>query len=165
MDFEVTHVFSARREDVLKVEQSRKFQDSLSDLGPLAERKVLSQKRSKDGRIARETRCVLDIEVTGMARTVLGDTKPAWVEVATWDPDSSTWEWVIHPEVASELLTAHGTMGFSESRGATTRRVAGVVKVKVPLYGGKVEGWIVQGIERTYEEEAARLSEWLERES
>jgi Protein of unknown function (DUF2505) len=44
----------------------------------------------------------------------------------------------------------------------TVRRVTGTVKVRVPLYGGKVEGWIVDGLERAYEEEAERLAEWLE---
>jgi hypothetical protein len=34
----------------------------------------------------------------------------------------------------------------------------------VPLYGGKVEGWIVDGLRAAYDEEADRLAEWLERE-
>ena len=37
----------------------------------------------------------------------------------------------------------------------------GMVKVSVPLYGGKVEGWIVEGIEQAYDEEAERLERWL----
>ena len=36
------------------------------------------------------------------------------------------------------------------------------VKVKVPLYGGKVEGWIVDGLEHAYAEEAERLQAWLD---
>jgi hypothetical protein len=29
------------------------------------------------------------------------------------------------------------------------------------VYGGRVEGWIVEGIERAYDEEATRLAEWI----
>ncbi|MFN2388365.1 MAG: DUF2505 family protein [Actinomycetota bacterium] len=161
MDFEVVHTFDASRADVVEADLAAEFQGSLRDLGPLAERAVLSQERDADGTVVRRTRCVLDVELSGMARSILGDAKPAWIEEATWDPDEWTWRWVIQPEVAAELLSAHGTTSFSETDGVTARRVSGTVKVNVPLYGGKVERWIVTGIERTYQEEAARLQEWL----
>ena len=48
--------------------------------------------------------------------------------------------------------------------GRWSRTVTGEVKVRVPLYGGKVEGWIVNGVSRAYDEEAQRLAAWLERE-
>jgi hypothetical protein len=38
-----------------------------------------------------------------------------------------------------------------------------MVKVNVPLYGGKVENLIIGGLERAYEEEAGRLREWVKR--
>ena len=46
-------------------------------------------------------------------------------------------------------------------RDQTLRLVTGTVKVKVPLYGGRVEGVIVQGLEQAYAEEATRLAKWL----
>lgn len=43
----------------------------------------------------------------------------------------------------------------------TLRRVSGRVSVKVPFLGAKVEGLIVEGIKKAYDEEAGRLAVWL----
>ncbi|MFN2526179.1 MAG: DUF2505 family protein [Actinomycetota bacterium] len=164
MDFDSTHAFDAAREKVAAVLLDLDFQSSLDGLEPLSERTILSQEEAPDGHIVRRTRCVLDIEISGVARTFLGEAKPAWVEEAVWDPAGYRWEWTIHPEVGKELLEASGTIELETVGTQTHRRVAGSVKVAVPIYGGRVEGWIVDGIKRAYEEEARRLREWLERE-
>lgn len=165
MDFEIAHEFDASAEEVAEALLDEAFQDSLQDLGSLEVREVLSQQERRDGTVLRRTRCVLDVQVTGAAKKFLGDQRPAWVEEAAWDPDRMSWSWKILPEVAAELLDAHGTISIADDGEAAVRTVAGAVKVKVPLYGSKVEGWIVSGIEAAYEEEADRLAEWLEREN
>jgi uncharacterized protein (DUF697 family) len=83
------------------------------------------------------------------------------VEEAVWDPESRTWRWQIHPEVAEHLLSARGEIAIRPHGNDALRRIVGMVKVNVPLYGGKVEGWIVEGIEQAYDEEAERLAQWL----
>ncbi len=113
----------------------------------------------------RRIRCVLDLQASGAAKRFLGDQKPAWIEEATWDPKSSRWDWTIHPEVARDLLKASGQIAVHAAGRGATRTVSGRVKVAVPLYGSKVEGWIVSGLEDAYEEEAERLTRWLEREN
>jgi hypothetical protein len=52
-------------------------------------------------------------------------------------------------------------MELKPSEHGTIRVVLGTVKVRVPLYGGRVEGWIIDGLERAYDEEAQRLADWL----
>ena len=165
MDFEISHEFDASAEEVADVLLDEAFQDSLHDLGSLEVREVLDQREGKDGTVLRRTRCVLDLQVTGAAQKFLGDQRPAWVEEAVYDPDTLSWTWKILPEVAAELLDAKGTIAIEDDGEAAIRTVSGTVKVKVPLYGSKVEGWIVGGIEAAYEEEADRLAEWLEREN
>ena len=163
MDFEITHDFDAAVDEVAEALLDESYQAQLDGLGPLAERKVLSQARSDDGVVVRRTRYVLDINVSGVAKKFLGDDKPAWVEQATWSPESQSWEWSIEPEVAPELLEASGSIDLTPRGSGTTRRVEGHVKVKVPLYGGKVERWVVDGMKKVYDEEADRLTEWLRR--
>jgi hypothetical protein len=109
-------------------------------------------------------RCVLDIELNPTVRRLVGQGDPAWIEESTWDPDKMQWAWDIHPEIGGELLSAKGTIDLEDGGDKTERHVRGQVKVRVPLYGGKVEGWIVEGLERAYEEEAERITEWIERE-
>jgi hypothetical protein len=164
VDFDSTHTFDAPRDRVAAVLLDLDFQASLDGLEPLSERTVLNQEATSDGRVVRRTRCVLDIEISGVARSFLGDAKPSWIEEAMWDPKNHRWEWTVQPETAKELLEASGTIELEAVGTQTHRRVLGSVKVSVPFYGGRVEGWIVDGIKRAYEEKARRLREWLERE-
>lgn len=162
VDFSFEHSFDAGPDAVAAVLLDLDFQTSLSDIGALEAREVLSQVEGEDGAIVRRTRCVLGIEL-GAARKFVGDAEPAWEEEAIWDPDDMQWDWVIHPEVGAELLAASGTIRVVGDGEGTRRVVRGQVKVKVPFYGGRVEGWIVDGLGRGYEEEADRLSAWLAR--
>lgn len=164
MRFEVSHPFDASVEDVAAAMLDPAFQDTLTDIGDLHERVVLEQSELDGGGVYRRVRCVLALDVSGMARSMLGDADPAWVQEETWNETLTRCEWTIHPEVAAELLSASGTIAIDGSDERASRSVAGEVKVRVPLYGGKVEGWIVDGVSRAYEEEARLLAAWLERE-
>ena len=162
MDFEFHHNIDADPEAVAEVLLDRKFQSSLSKLEGLTERKVLSQK-TQDGLVVRRIRCVLDIDITGVAKKFIGDGDPAWVEEAVWHPEEMKWLWEVHPEMGGELLDASGEIALTKARGGKTKRlVTGQIKVRVPLYGSKVEGWVVQGLESAYEDEAAHIADWLE---
>lgn len=160
MDFDIAHRLAARPDEVASALLDEDFQNSLKDLGALADRRVLHQTEEDDGRVRRATRCVLGIDM-GAAGRFLGGSEPAWVEEATWDPQLARWEWVIKPEVAADLLAASGSTTIEAQGEGAVRRVAGSVQVRVPLYGSRVEGWIVQGLEESYAEEARRLEEWL----
>jgi hypothetical protein len=161
MDFEISHSFETDVESLSSVLLDEDYQRSLDDIGALKERTLLSQKEEADGRVHRRVRCVLDINLSGAAKRLMGDSDPAWIEEAVWHPEESRWVWVIRPEVGKELLDAEGAIRIDDSDGVTNRIVAGRVKVKVPVYGGRVEGWIVEGIKHAYDEEATRLAGWL----
>ncbi len=163
VDFEITHSFVASPNEVAEAMLDEDYQHSLSDVGQLEERELLEQKTNGDGRVVRRVRCVLDIEVSGAAKRFIGNGDPAWVEKATWLEDKMRWDFVIEPEVAGELLSAEGTIGVEPDGDRTVRIVRGKVKVRVPFYGGRVEGWIVKGLTDAYDEEAGRLQAWLSR--
>jgi len=136
------------------------FQRSLDTLGRLR-RELLEQSTQPDGRVLRRTRCVLDIELPGAAKAFIGEGDPAWVESAAWSDEELTWSFTIDPEMAEELLEAGGTIQLSANEKGTLRRIEGRIKVGVPFYGGKVEGWIVKGLTDAYHEEAERLRAWM----
>jgi hypothetical protein len=160
VDFDIAHRFVAAPEDVARALLDKAYQESLDGIGPLSERVLLGQEEHRDGSVTRRVRCVLGIDL-GAAKRFLGDSEPAWVEEATWDPVALRWEWVIVPEVAENLLSADGRIELTNSAAGTERRVTGRVKINVPLYGGRVEGWIVDGLKDAYDEEADRLEKWL----
>ena len=161
MDFEISHTFPHDLNDVAAAILDAQYQASLSDVESLKAREVLSQEQRDDGTVLRRVRCVLDIHITGAAKSFIGSSEPAWVEESIWYPERKQWEWVVKPEAAENLLDANGYISLKGDSGKTARIVHGKVKVKVPLYGGKVEGWIVDGLEHAYAEEAERLQAWL----
>ena len=161
MRFQVTHSFPFEPEHVADAILDLDYQHSLKDLESLRTRELLSQEERPDRTILRRTRCVLDLHISGMAKSFIGDGDPAWIEEATWDPSARCWRWVVIPEVAKEMLDAKGTIELTPCGDTTDRTIAGEVKVRVPIYGSKVEGWIVDGIEHAYAEEAERLEAWL----
>jgi hypothetical protein len=164
MRFELSHPFDAPIEVVSDAMLDPDFQATVTDIGDLHDRSIIDQAESPDGGLTRNIRCVLALDISGMAKSMLGDADPAWVQEERWDASGTHCDWVIHPEVAADLLSASGTIDIAASGDSTTRSVAGEVKVRVPLYGGKVEGWIVDGVTRAYDEEATLLTSWLERE-
>lgn len=161
MDFEIEQRFSAPADAVAEALLDTDYQASLHDVGPLKDRELLEQRRERSGRVVRRVRCVLGRDL-GAAKKFLRGADPAWVEEAHWDPDGMKWEWRIHPEVAAELLSAEGEIVLHEKGDDTVRVVTGNVKVKVPLYGGRVEEVIVKELEAAYSDEADRLTAWLE---
>jgi hypothetical protein len=157
VDFRIEHTFDADPDTVAKVMLDEDYQASLDGLGPLSERKVLEQKSLTNGTVQRRVRCVLDIDVSGAARKFIGDSDPAWIEHAIWHPGEMRWDWTIEPLAAQDLLKAAGQIELAPRDEGTLRTVLGEVKVSVPLVGGKVEGWIVDGLGRAYDEEARVL--------
>ena len=136
------------------------YQKSLRKLGHL-QRELLSQETQADGRVLRRTRCVLDIEISGAAKRLIGNEDPAWVESAIWNEEAMLWSFTIDPEIAKDLLEAKGTIEISGHEDGTRRTIEGRVKVKVPFYGGRVERWIVEGLTEAYEQEANCLKDWI----
>jgi hypothetical protein len=162
VDFQIEHDFRHPSAKVAATLLDPAFQRSLTDIGALESRTLLSQDDLAGGSVRRRVRCVLDIDVKGPARRFIGDADPAWVEDAVWDPQTGVWRWKIEPEVAGNLLAADGEIAIDPRGDGSVRRVVGKVKVNVPFYGGRVEGWIVEGIEQAYDEEAERLAAWLD---
>jgi hypothetical protein len=161
VDFEIEHFIDADPDAVAEALLDSDYQESLSGIGKLGERTLLSQDEQSDGVVIRRVRCSLGVD-PGPAKKFLGGSDPAWVEEARWDPETLCWGWTITPEVAGDLVSASGTIELEEdSEGLTLRRVTGHVKVKVPIYGSRVERVIVDGLEDAYEEEAERLRSWL----
>ncbi|MGI8775012.1 MAG: DUF2505 domain-containing protein [Actinomycetota bacterium] len=157
MRFEVEHSFAAPADRLAALLLDLDFQNSLADIGGLSAREVLLQETDGD-EVIRHVRCVLDIQINGAARRFIGSGEPAWVEVARWIPAEMAWIWEIEPEVGGDLLEAQGRILIEKAGKGALRRVEGDIKVKVPLYGGRVEGWIADGLETAYDEEARRIS-------
>lgn len=160
VDFQLRHHFDASPQVVADTILDPSYQGSLDPIGPLKSRELLSQRES-EGLVIRRVRCVLDVNLAGAAKAILGSSDPVWVEESTWFPEKMSWEWKVIPEVAAGILSANGEMTLLRSGGATDRIVSGNVKVHVPFVGAAVERVIVEDVTKVYDEEAERLTRWL----
>lgn len=161
MDFLFEHRFDAPLKEVAEAVLNEGFQATLDGMEPLKKREVLEQ-TERGGRVIRRSRCVLGTDLGG-AKKFLGNAEPAWVEEAVWDETEGKWDWVIKPEVAADILSSAGRTELIDEGDETLRRVSGFVKIRIPLYGGRVESVIVRGLEEAYDNEAEKLREWLKR--
>jgi hypothetical protein len=124
--------------------------------------RVLLSQEERDGGVVRRVRCVLEGDLGGPVKAMLGDADPAWIEQSVWAPEDTTWTWTILPEVAAGLISARGSLALHPDGEGTTRAVTGDVRVNVPFVGGRIEQTIVDGVKQSYDEEAERLSRWLD---
>jgi Protein of unknown function (DUF2505) len=161
VDFLFEHRFDAPLKEVAEAILDEGFQESLDGMEPLKKREVLEQ-TEKGGKVVRRSRCVLGTDLGG-AKKFLGNAEPAWVEEAVWNEATQKWTWVIKPEVAADILSSEGVTELIDEGEETLRRVTGFVKIRIPLYGGRVENVIVKGLQEAYENEADRLRKWLDR--
>jgi Protein of unknown function (DUF2505) len=160
--FELLHTFDAPIQAVTTTILDRAYQESLDPIGPLKSRTLLSQEE-RDGRVVRKVRCVLDLEFAGPAKSILGSADPAWIEESVWFPEETAWKWEVIPEVAASILSASGALQLFTEGDATRRVVSGDVTVGVPFLGRAVERSIVEGVTKVYDEEAERLTAWLQK--
>ena len=159
--FEVSHALPADPATVAEALLDADYQASLDGIGGLSERRVESQERADDGSVVRRIHCVLGVSLPSAAQRFLGEAKPSWTEEAKWQPDDMRWDWTIVPDSHANLISARGVIELLPEGAHTARRVGGDVRVKVPLYGGKVERVIVDHLEKAYAAEAQRLRKWL----
>lgn len=101
-------------------------------------------------------------DVSSAVRRVVDPGRLTWTEESTLDTTTHRSTWRIVPDHYRSLLSATGTYQLEAQGDTATVRVAeGVVKVGVPLVGGKVEGAIVSGLREHAEAEEGVMADWL----
>lgn len=160
MHFTLEHRFGAPVDVVERASNADDYQERLSDLPNLGERKVTKLDRHPDGSIDRVTHYRLGSQLPAPVVAVIGPAA-TWDEVATFDPNAHRWSFEIRPHVLGGRIDCKGQYTF-EPDGEGTKRIVEIdLKVKVPLVGGRVEREIGKGLRETMDAEARILSEYL----
>lgn len=94
---------------------------------------------------------------------VIDPNKLTWVDDATYDLVAHTAEHQIVPDNYADRLSCSYRARLEGRDGGTHRSLDGVVKVRMPLVGGKVEKAIVSGLEEHADAEAVLINEFLAR--
>lgn len=160
MHFTLEHRFEAPVDVVERASNADDYQERLSDLPNLGERKVTKLDRHADGSIDRTTHYKLGSQLPAPVVAVIGPAA-TWDEVATFDPAAHRWSFEIRPHVLGGRIDCTGQYTFLPHGEATLRVVEVDLKVKVPLVGGRVEREIGKGLKETMDAEALVLAEYL----
>jgi hypothetical protein len=160
MRFTLEHRFGAPVDVVEKASNEPAYQERLSDLPNLGERRVKQLQESPNGSIHRVVHYKLGSQLPAPVVAVIGSAA-TWDEVADFDPSSHEWTFQIHPHVLAGRIECSGRYTFEPDGDGTTRKVEVDLKVKVPLVGGRVEKEIAKGLRETMDAEAELLVDYL----
>ncbi len=116
---------------------------------------------NKDGRIKRVVKVAPNREIPAPAAKILGSAKIEYTETVEYVFGSGRADWSTVSSVMTDKVDSRGTVRFAESGDAVVRTVDGDVTVKIALFGGTVEKFIVSDVERSYEKAAEFTRGWL----
>lgn len=104
-------------------------------------------------------------ELDALGKRVVGNQGIAWDQTITIDRATHTGTLALASKMRVKV-SAQATFRFEPLDGApprTRETLTGELKVHVPLVGGKVEGILGPGIQKSLEEQSASLQTWLSR--
>jgi len=146
MEFTVSQRFDATPEEVVRLYGDATFFCSLPPTERLATPELVSTEQAGDLVILR-LRHRLTAELPSMVTRFVDPDKLTWVEVTTLDPTARRSTSELVPDDYPDLLRASAAAAFDADGSGTVRVVRGRVEVPVPIFGSKVEGAIVEGLE------------------
>lgn len=97
-----------------------------------------------------------------IARRVVGHDHVAWVQRLEIDRASQSCTLHVMPEIGVMPVTCHGTFVLHDAAPAgSLRTLAGELRIKVPIIGGRAEKSLAPGIMRRLDLEAEALDRFL----
>jgi hypothetical protein len=154
MEFTVDQRFPVAPADVLALYADPAFFTSLSPTDRLATPQLVDHEDLGD-RVVMRLRHRLTAELPAMVTRFVDPAKLTWVEVTDLNRTTGRSTSQLLPDDYPELLRASASATFVATDTGTQRTVTGRVEVPVPIFGGKVEGAIVEGLEEYLVAEAA----------
>ena len=162
MEFTVTQRFDASPDAVVRLYSDPDFFAGLAPTERLATPQPVSTDRQGDTVILR-LRHRLTADLPSMVTRFVDPDKLTWVEVTTLDTTARRSTSELIPDEDPDLLRASASAAFDADGTGTIRVVSGKVEVPVPIFGSKVEGAIVDGLEAYLLAEEAAAGETLTR--
>jgi hypothetical protein len=138
------------------------FVAARSSLPKLGDAELLES--SRDGSSGHQRiRLRFTAPLSSAVTAVIDPSKLTWVDDATYDLVAHIAEHQILPDNYADRLSCSYRALLEARDGGTHRSLDGVMKVRMPLVGGKVERAIVSGLEEHADAEAVLINEFLAR--
>jgi hypothetical protein len=160
MDFTLSQAIPASVDAVEAALVNPDFLVRMAELPKLGSAEVVSNER--DGDIVKlQVRYLFQAELSSAVTKFVDPDKLTWIEDSTVDLASHETECVIRPDNYANLLEGSYSAVITPSGSGTDRKVAGKIKVRIPLLGSKVEKAIIGGLAENSDAQADLLAEFL----
>jgi hypothetical protein len=161
--FQIQQHYAAPVDQVVGLFTDPAFYPTLLGLPKISPPELIEHHRSGDiVEIDLRQRFIGDLPAAALA--VIDPEKLSWVQHLEFDLRRASATSVLVPDHYGDRFTCSGRYTFSDDgRQGTVRELAGDVKVRVLLVGGKVEGALVSGLREHAEAEAIVVTERLGR--
>lgn len=160
MKLDIRHTFPVTPDEFWDMFWDEEFERRNAQ-GSTMLRELLSERM--DGRVrVQRWRYTSTKPVPGPMAKILGVDKISYEQDNRYDPDAKSLTWKVIPMVMAEKVTAEGTFSVRPI-GATDceRVVSGLIEVRVPFVGGKVEQMIMDSVTSAYENGAAQVKAFI----
>ncbi len=162
MNFRIEQQLHGSPEAVQSVLFDRAFVAARSSLPKLGDAELLES--TQDGATGRQRiRLRFTAPLSSAVTAVIDPSRLTWVDDATYDLVAHTAEHQIVPDSYVDRLRCSYRATLEPLDVGTRRALDGVIKVRMPLVGGKVERAIVSGLEEHAAAEAALIDDFLSR--
>lgn len=164
MQFRVEQRFLASPAQVLALYTDPAFYEDLPDFPKVGRPRLVDRVEQGDRVIVRvHYRFTADLPSAALA--VIDPDKLTWIEETTYDLEHATSTSRLLPDHYPDRLTATARTRFGLAPGTadtTVREIAGDLKVRMPLVGGKVENAIVSGLREHLGDEESEVNRRLD---
>jgi hypothetical protein len=160
VDFQLDQRFAADPIAVATALIDPTLLERMADLPKVGGAQVLSTARSGDV-VRQEVRYRFEAQLSGAVRKFVDPSQLTWVEVSEHDLAKGESRFLIKPDHYADLLEGRYAARITVTDGATDRTLRGMLKVKVPLLGGKVEKAIVDGLRDISDAQQSLVQEFL----
>ena len=160
MNFEIVQAIAASVDAVDAALIDPAFLIRMAELPKLGSAEVLDQRRDGDV-VHQDVRYLFEAELSRAVTRVVDPALMTWVERSACDLASHETHCELRPDHYAGLLTGAYTAVIMPTPTGALRTITGVLKVKMPLVGGKVEGAIVGGIRENAEAQIQLLETWI----
>lgn len=162
MRFEVVQHLHAPVDAIEETLVDPRFLETLATLPKLGQPVLLEQRREAD-EVWQRVRYAFNGELSSAVKAVIDPAKLTWVEESTQDRRSHITSVLIRPDYYVSMFDSSGTITLvpDGSDDITVRTATGIVTVRFPIFGPRVESAIVAGLHEHAALEAEVLENWV----
>ncbi|MGH8998919.1 MAG: DUF2505 family protein [Acidimicrobiia bacterium] len=161
MRFHLEQRFSAPPDVVARAYTEPGFYVLAGEMGKLGGADVLAREEGTDGTIRMAVRYAFTGHLSPAVTKVVDPARLTWVEHSTHDLARGVVDFRLVPDHYPDRLRSSGSYTFSAEGDGSLRLTEGVVSIRLPIVGPKVEEAIVSGLEEHLACEVGAVERYL----